>query len=265
MKTLAQTIIISSIIVLSTQLHAVQIQLNGTEIMQKTLRSFYYQGQDQSAKAHMEIIDKQGRKRIREFSILRLNTQEVGGKQKYYVYFNKPSDVKKLVFMAWKNIGVDDDRWLYLPALDLVKRIGASDERTSFVGSHFYYEDVSGREVTEDSHELLEGTEQYYIVKSTPNTPESVVFSHYITHIDRTTMMPMKIDYYQNDNLYRQYQTLDTRKISGYTTVIKAQVDDKRSSGKTIIEYSSVTYDRGIPENIFSERYLRKAPKKYLK
>ncbi len=39
-----------------------------------------------------------------------------------------------------------------LPDLDLVKRIAAGDKRTSFVGSHFLYEDISGRAVQEDKH-----------------------------------------------------------------------------------------------------------------
>ena len=104
------------------------------DIVKKAVHASYYQGKDQKARIDMRIIDKQGRERRRNFTLLRRNLAEGYGPQKYYVYFNKPSDVKKMVFMAWKNIGRDDDRWLYLPALDLVKRIAASDERTSFVG-----------------------------------------------------------------------------------------------------------------------------------
>jgi len=49
-----------------------------------------------------------------------------GGDQKFYVYFLEPADVRKMVYMVWKHTDRDDDRWLYLPALDLVKRIAAS-------------------------------------------------------------------------------------------------------------------------------------------
>jgi len=243
--------------------------MDGTEVMQKALQAFYYQGNDLRAKAHMKIVDKQGRKRIRKFTILRLNSDKVNsnyeqGKQKYYVYFNKPNDVKKLVFMAWKNIERDDDRWLYLPALDLVKRIAASDERSSFVGSHFYYEDVSGRNLSEDTHKLEQETAEYFLLTSTPKTPEAVKFTHYQTWVDKQTYLPMKVDYYQNGKIYRQYQTIETRLIEGFPTIVKAQMQDRRTGGITTIDYSAVTYAQGIPEKIFSERYLRKAPKKYL-
>jgi len=273
MKYLINYLFISILMVLATPLYVIagtsdgtiDDVMDGTGVMQKVLQAFYYQGKDLRATAHMQIVDKQGRKRIREFTILRLNTEQDRGKQKYYVYFIKPSDVKKLVFMAWKNVERDDDRWLYLPALDLVKRIAASDERTSFVGSHFYYEDVSGRGLSEDTHQLEKETDHFYLLTSTPKKPEAVGFSYYRTWVDKKTYLPMKVDYYQNDKIYRQYQTIVTNVIEGYPTIVKAQMQDKRTGGITTIDYSAVTYAQGIPEKIFSERYLRKAPKKYLK
>ena len=112
----------------------------------------------------MTITDSQGRVRIREFRILRLDVAD-GGEQKFYVYFKKPADVSKMVFMVWKHLGVDDDRWMYLPALDLVRRIASSDKRSSFVGSHFVYEDVSGRGIDADTHELIDATDKDYVIK----------------------------------------------------------------------------------------------------
>jgi len=237
--------------------------MEGDEVMKKALQAFYYQGHDQSSKAHMEIIDNQGRKRIREFVSLRLNIGEKSGNQKYYLYFNKPNDVKKMVFMVWKNIEKDDDRWLYLPALDLVKRIAASDDRASFVGSNFYYEDVSGRRLTEDSHKLIDETEQYYVISSIPKNPENVEFSRYKIWIDKNSFMPMKIDYYNKEFIYRHYETLEMKIIDGHMTVLKAKMEDKRTGGETVVSYSSVKYQQNIPHKIFSERYLRKVPKKY--
>ena len=62
--------------------------------------------------------------------------------------------------MAWKNPDSDDSRWIYLPSLDLVKPISANDKESSFVGSDFAYEDVSGRHWNEDTHTLV-GEETY--------------------------------------------------------------------------------------------------------
>lgn len=236
------------------------------EIVKKAIHASYYQGETGRAKADMRIIDKQGRERIRSLTLLRKNLDDQNGPQKYYAYFHKPADINKMVFMAWKNIGSDDDRWLYLSALDLVKRIAASDERTSFVGSNFFYEDVSGRNIDEDIHEIVEENGEFYVIKSTPKEPASVEFSYYKNWVDKETFIPMKTEYFKdNGNIYRSYLVEKVEVIDGYPTVIDAQMSNNETGGKTLLNYSDIQYNIDLPESIFAERYLRKAPKKYLR
>jgi len=80
----------------------------------------YYQGKDGKATVKMTITNKRGQKRERQFNILRKDVED-GGDQKYFVYFLRPPDVRRTVYMVHKHAdpGKDDDRWLYLPALDL--------------------------------------------------------------------------------------------------------------------------------------------------
>jgi Outer membrane lipoprotein-sorting protein len=244
------------------------------EIIHKTNYVAYYQGQDGRAKVKMTITDSQNRVRNREFTILRKDMPETDnlennaylGDQKMYVYFSRPSDVNKMVFMVWKHPGKDDDRWLYLPALDLVKRIAATDKRTSFVGSDFLYEDVSGRNLEEDTHELIGTDENYYILKNVPKNPDSVEFSHYIMYIHKLSFLPIQTEYYnKKGDKYKVYTALKVETIQGYPTITKSEAKNLQTAGKTVMEYSKVVYDVGLPEEIFSERYLRKAPKKYLR
>lgn len=235
------------------------------EIVEQTNLTSYYQGDDGRARVSMTIIDDQGRTREREFTILRRDADDETGEQKFYVYFHKPADVREMVFMVWKHIGADDDRWLYLPALDVIKRIAASDERTSFVGSNFFYEDVSGRGTEEDTHELVETTDVYYVLKNTPKDPASVEFDSYTMWIHKATYIPVKIEYEKGGEVYRVAEALNVEEIQGYKTVTKSRMKDLRSGGETILEYSNVDYDLGIPEDIFTERYLRRAPRDYIR
>jgi hypothetical protein len=236
------------------------------EIVKKANHMAYYQGQTGKATVNMTITDSQGRERNREFVILRRNQDEVDKEQKFYVYFNRPADVRKMVFLVWKHIGADDDRWLYLPDLDLVKRIAASDKRTSFVGSTFYYEDVSGRNPDLDTHELLETTQDYYVLKSTPKDPKSVEFSYYKNYIHKSTFIPIQTIFYDaSDKEYRKYTALKVEEIDGFKTVTQAQMEDLRAGTKTINDYSTVKYNLDLPDSIFTERYLRNAPRDYIR
>lgn len=230
-------------------------------IVNKANLASYYAGDDGRAQVTMTITDSQKRERKRVFVILRKDTTD-GGAQQFYVYFKKPSDVRKMVFMVHKHVDKDDDRWLYLPALDLVKRIAASDKRTSFVGTNYLYEDVSGRGINEDTHELVETTDTFFVVKNTPKEPESVEFSSYTVWIDKNTYLPMKTVYLDKNNKeYRIVEVLETQSINGIPTVTISRATDLTAGSSTVAKFNSIRYNIGLDEKIFSERYLRRPPR----
>jgi outer membrane lipoprotein-sorting protein len=236
-------------------------------IVTKANQAAYYQGDDGKATVKMTITDKQGNERTREFNILRKDVVD-GGDQNYFVYFQRPADVRRMVYMVHKHaaVGEDDDRWLYLPALDLIKRIAASDKRTSFVGSDFVYEDVSGRSLELDEHELIETTEERFVVKNTPKKPDQVEFSHYNVSIDRKTYMPMRMEYFDKDSgkLYRIIESEKVEEIEGFPTVTRSVVQDLKTGGKTEMRFTDVDYNIGIGD-IFQERYLRRPPREAMR
>ena len=196
----------------------------------------------------------------RSFKILRLNTS--GENQKFYVYFKEPSDVRKMAFLVWKNVGGDDDRWLWLPALNLVKRIAPGDKRTSFVGSDFLYEDVSGRHPDQDNHEISKTTDTHWTIKSTPKKPSDVDFSYYETTVDKTTWLPQKATYYDKQGkAYRIVEALKVETIGGYATITQSKASDLKAGTSTINSFSEIEYDLNLNERIFSERFLRRPPK----
>ncbi|ESQ09436.1 MAG: outer membrane lipoprotein-sorting protein [Thiohalocapsa sp. PB-PSB1] len=241
------------------------------DIVRKANCAAYYQGEDGRAEVSMRITDAQGRERRRELTVLRRDDgPDRGGNgckvQKYYVYLRRPADLKNTVFMAWKQPAGSDERWLYLPALDVVKRIAASDKRTSFVGSDFYYEDITGRDITADRHKLERTTEQYHVLKSTPRPDERVEFAYYRVWIHRDSLIPVKVEYYRaNDDLYRVYEAQKVETIQGHPTVVQSRMRDLDSGDQTVLHFKRVKYDIGLPASIFTERYLRQAPAQYLR
>ena len=235
------------------------------EIANNAAKAAYYQDADGRAEVSMKITDARGRERNRELVILRRDVDKDLGDQKFYVYFKTPADVSETAFLVWKHPQMDDDRWLYLPALDLVRRIAASDERTSFVGSHFFYEDVSGRSPTEDEHELIEVTDHYYVLQSTPKEPDSVEFQYFKSWIHKPTGIAVKTEFYDaKEEVYRIYEALGVETIDGHPTVTRAKMTDHKRGGTTELTYSNVSYGIGLEDDIFAERYLRNPPTDFL-
>ena len=253
---------------------AAQEEVNKTpnvqDIVEKANLAAYYQGDDGKSRVSMVIANEQGQERNREFNILRKDIAD-GGDQNYYVYFMRPADVRGMVYMVHKHAGMDtdDDRWLYMPALDLVKRIAASDKRTSFAGSDFLYEDVSGRSLDADTHELSDETDGVYIVKNIPERPESVEFSYYNVHISKENWLPVKMEFYdKHGKVYRTIESVTVKNIEAekdgetvvYPTVVKSVVKDLNRKSTTTMEFSDIEYNIGLGD-LFSERYLRRPPR----
>lgn len=240
-------------------------ELTAEQIVDKANLAAYYSGNDGISDVKMSIKDSQGRERVREFRILRL-TLEQGGEQKFFVYFKKPADVSKMVFMVWKHLSTDDDRWLYLPALDLVRRIASSDKRSSFVGSHFVYEDVSGRGIETDTHELVGTDEGCYKIKNVPKEEKGGKFKYYFVWINKSNFIPVKAEYYNDqDEVIRTIEALSVADIDGHPTVTKSLAKDLERGGETTMDFTNIRYEAGLTEDIFTERFLRRAPVKWIK
>lgn len=234
------------------------------EIIEQTNLASFYAGEDGRSDARMIIVDGKDNKQMRQFVILRKDLEE-GGDQNFLVVFSRPTDVKDTVFLVHKKMAAEDDRWLYLPALDLEKRISSSDNRTSFVGSNFFYEDVSGRNPSFDQHQLVKTDDSSYYLKSTPKDPQAVEFAYYTMKIDRHLNLPMLVEYYnEQDEIYRRVEVVEVQNIQGHNTVMKSKVSDLKTGGYTLMEFRRPVYDLGMDADVFTIRSLRNPPKEWL-
>ena len=235
------------LVVFGHKLVLAQGELSAYDIITQSRLSFFYAGDDMKAKVLMELINKNGQKRIRELTMLRKDYEE-GGNQKYFMYFHQPADVKDTTFMVYKYPDKDDDRWLFIPAINLVKRIAANDKYSSFVGSDFTYEDVSGRKPEEDTHTLLRKDildgKDCYVIESIPKSASE--YTKRISWIDATDFLPLNEEFYDKQ-------------------ITKRVMKNTKTGHRSEATFEDVEYNLGIGDDIFSERYLRKAPVQWIK
>lgn len=244
------------------------LALTGEEVMKKSQADFLYPGKDFKARVMMKLVSKGGQERIREMTMLRKNFGGPGGDQKYFIYFFQPADVKDMTFMVYKYPARDDDRWLFVPAINMVRRIAAQDKRSSFVGSDFTYEDVSGRDIEDDTHALIKdeklGTKDCFVIKSTPKAAD-VDYGYKLSWIDKGSYLPLKEEYYdKKGELYRVFTADEVKDIKGFPTVMKRTMKNLQSGHTTEVTYSKADYNIGIEDSFFSERFLKQPPKKWI-
>lgn len=248
---------------------AVRAQDDATELMKKSHLAFYYAGDDGLAEVNMTIVDKRGKEREKEFTMLRKDITD-GGNQLYYTYFKKPSDVSRLTFMVHKTPDGSDARWIYVPAVDLIKPISADDKNSSFVGSDFSYEDVSGRHWSEDNHKIVGDStvngRPVTVVESTPKDEGYKGFAKKISYIDKENLLPLLERYYdQKGDEIREFTADKIEDVDGITTVTKRTMIDLKKDRHTTITFVNIKYNIGLTEDIFTERYLKNPPREFIK
>ncbi|MBI2890259.1 MAG: outer membrane lipoprotein-sorting protein [Nitrospirae bacterium] len=236
------------------------------EIMQRFHEAMFYAGRDMKAKVSMRLVNRQGQERGRTMTMLRANASD-GRNQKYYIYFHQPADVRGTAFLVWKYPDKDDDRWLHIPAIHLTTRVAAKDRQSSFVGSDFTYEDISGRDVGLDRYELLReeslGDKACYVVESTPK--ETSVQARKVSWIDKTTFLPLKEESYDpRGRVLKVFTAEEIRPVKGRPTIVRRTMRDVQSDHYTEVVFESVDYDVGLEDGLFAERYLEKPPGKWI-
>jgi hypothetical protein len=138
-----------------------------------------------------------------------------------------------------------------------VRRIsGSSAKQENFMGSDFTYDDMGGRNVDEDEHQLLkeeswDGT-PCWVVESRP-LEEDALYSKTISWIRQDALVPVKVEFY--DRMGKLLKTLvasDISRESGYWTPRKLEMTHHQRNHRTLILMEHIEYDIAMNESLFT-------------
>ena len=268
-----QEIFLKSVFILAififSPLQAAGAEMSADEIMKKFHLAFYYAGDDMAARVHMKLIAEDGAERMREMTVLRKNFG-ANGEQKYFIYFHQPSDVRNMTYMVWKTPKKDSDRWLFIPALNMARRVAASDKHSSFVGSDFSYEDISGRDLSDDSFTVVKeekvGGRDTVVIKSLPRDEKGTQYAYRLSWIDKQRWLSLKEEYYSKTGGLQKVFTAETvKEVGGFWTITKGSMKNVENRHRTDVSYEKVDYNQKVEEELFTERSLKNPPQKWIK
>ena len=210
MNTTSRTIASAVLITLAT---AAQAQ-TGRDIAQKVKDR--PDGDTRRSEMVMKLVNKRGSVRERKLVSYSIDVGKNKKDRKSMMFFSYPGDVKGTGFLTWDydQVGKDDDKWLYLPAMKKTRRISGSSAKTDyFMGSDFTYDDMGSRNVDEDTHKLL-GEEtvdghKCWKLESTPKDSRDI-YSKKIAWIRQDCLIPVKVEYYDKMNKLHRRRFLDS-------------------------------------------------------
>ncbi|MDE0840008.1 MAG: outer membrane lipoprotein-sorting protein [Kiritimatiellae bacterium] len=233
-------------------------------LMDRSWRSTLVTGAD--SKATFVLTGDNGAQQIRKVSsYMKLQAGKTDNRR--MTRFDFPADARGIATLLIDHTGADDELWLYIPAAKKVRRVVASDKKSSFMGTDLSYGDVLGYKVSAWSHRLtgedvVDGR-KCRVVESTP-TSDSVRddsgYSKRQTCVDDATSVALKIDIWDIDG--KPLKTIWNRSIepvNGQQGVFVArEIDAKnlQSGHSTKITIDDFNPTKSIPEDQFSPRAL---------
>ncbi|MBN2617104.1 MAG: outer membrane lipoprotein-sorting protein [Spirochaetales bacterium] len=176
--------------------------------------------------------------------------------------FRSPASVKDTRFLI-KETPDGDDKWIFMPALGKVRRIAASDNGSSFMGTEFTYADMSGTDIDDDNHTLLKEEElngyNCYVVESIPKDDTDSQYSRRVQWIvkDNDILIPIKVELYNKDAKLNKVLTIsDLVNIDGFWIPNATKMENLLNNRSSIINNQKVELNKKINPALFEKRFL---------
>jgi hypothetical protein len=217
-------------------------------------------GADFVSRAKMVLVEV-GRQ-PRERRLYSYAADKGSGQRWSLMRFVEPADVEGTGLLTIDYPGAESDQWLYLPALDRVRRIASSRKGGRFVGSDFVYEDLRDREPEMDRHTLAGqskiGKVPCDLLESVPVDLDNSVYTKRISCIHRPTLTPLQIEFFKGrgNKPVKRLKARRLKKIQGYWTVLESEMEDLESGHTTRLVTEAIKYDQGLPDGLFTRQAL---------
>lgn len=225
-------------------------------------------GEEVARSFTLQLTDRSGTTRVQEVTSFR---KYFGEEKRTILFYTDPSNIRGTGFLTYDypDPSVDDDQWLYLPALRKIRRISASDRGDYFLGTDFTYEEIKKEQKVELSDYEFEtvGTEtvdgvECIVVRGTPVSEavaEELGYGRVQWRIDPEMWMPRLSEYRDtNGNHLKTIHTRAIERIDGIWTAMEIHVRNHKTGHRTLLTYDEVDYEASVPDRLFEQARLRR-------
>ncbi len=208
-----------------------------------------------------------GDKRERRMeSLSRLDEKGNQSRAAKYLY---PPQEKGVGTLAIEHENGEDDIWVYLPALDRIRRIPSTNRSDSFMGSDFTYEDIITPRVHDYTHvfERTEACGEYtcYVIHSTPATDavrSLTAYGSYVRWIRSDNFMTVHAQMTnKKGEPYKELTAGDffeaDAKLGRWIAQVISIKDLKKGSSSEL-RLTDIKVNIGVPKERFTQRYLQR-------
>ncbi len=244
-------------------------QLTALQVMEQV--DARYDGDTSEGSYTLVLVDRRGRERQRNF---RLYRKDYGEDTRSLSLFETPPDIRGTAYLNfdWDDTGRDDDSWLYLPALQRVKRIASSDTSDPFMGSDFTYADINGYEldwydyrfVAEDAE--VDGEPAWHIEftakpEFSERAREATGYSRQQLWVRKDNFVPVRGQYWEiRGNRIKYYSVSELSEVDSIWTLNRIQAVTTRNGNQehaSVLQLNDIEYNVELEDALFSTERMQ--------
>lgn len=216
---------------------------------------------DTTATGEMILRNPGGQEATRQFdsSWISINDSET----RTLLVFRWPGDIRNTALLTHTFTGQSDDQWLFLPAMERVRRISGSGRSGSFVGSEFAFEDMVDQEVDKFDHTWITDGPcptggNCHVIDRFPRTRSG--YSRQRIWLDTSELRLMQVHYFD-----RRGAHLKTLQATGYQLyngrfwrASRMDMVNHLTGASTRLNWSDYRFDQGLSAASFTVNALRR-------
>ncbi|MEX0964610.1 MAG: outer membrane lipoprotein-sorting protein [Pseudohongiellaceae bacterium] len=231
-----------------------------------------YTGDSSIAEVTMVLIDRRERQRARN---LKLYSKDYGIDTKSLSLFESPADIRGTAYLNfdWEESLREDDSWLYLPALQRVKRLATSDTSDSFLGSDFTYADINGFEVDWYNYSFINESqmvdgEECWLIEIVPKpefkdrAEEASGYSKMQSWISKEKFLQLRGQAWElRGNRVKFFTASEIEEIDGIWTVKRLQAVTTRNDRQehaSVLQINSIDYNVEVSDDLLTTEAMQR-------
>lgn len=246
--------------------------LNGRDVVDAYLQRH---GVDSKIE-NITMVTLDGKGHVETKEVVRMFMTDSDDNQYSLLRFNAPEAITGVALLSKLSAGKDDEQFLFMPAMEMVRKIAGSSKKGYFMGSDFAYEDLLPENT--DRYEYVRGINEYlddtecYRVTAKSATSEFRTMTGYAKRelwITVDDFRLVRIDFYEReDTLLKTLRLNEFNPISEGSEAMQpsqARMTNHEKKTSSLFAVTKGKYNLDIPQEIFTVEAISDWSAKYNK
>ena len=187
------------------------------------------------------------------------------GNKKQIIWFVEPKDDRGVAFLKIEHEEKDDEMRMWLPAFNKIRRIASSKKGDSFMGSDMSFEDLTSRDIHENSYRRLPdeivNDVDCFVLEIIPKKEAKSSYTKHISWIAKEGIFGVKEESFDKRGELVKEKEFTFQKLKDYYIIDRVFVKNVQKNHSTEVTFLDIKVDSEIQDKLFQEKNLKRLPR----